>query len=105
MDIPLEIYPIDLVAVRDEYFAERRAGKRYEDFMKDRMRESGRNRIAARLDIHGRTTAVLAPGNWWIHALLPGHEDLEWRLPVNVAGPKQTIELTPQNAYTRTKTF
>ena len=32
-------------------------------------------------------------------------EQLEWRLPVTVGGAKQTIELTPQNAYTRSKTF
>jgi hypothetical protein len=103
VDIPIELYPIDVIAVRNEYFAERRAGKRYEDFLKERM--AGRSKISTRLDMQGQTTVSLSPGNWWIHALLSGNEDLEWRLPVSVGGPKQTVELTPQNAYTRSKTF
>jgi hypothetical protein len=48
---------------------------------------------------------TLAPGSWWLHATLSGDEQLEWRLPVTVGGTKQVIELTPQNAYTRSKTF
>ena len=103
LDIPLELYPIDIVAVRHEFFTEPRAGKRFEDFLKERMK--GRSPVSARLDKQGRGTVVLTPGNWWLHAKLSGDEDLEWRLPVSVTGPKQTVELTPQNAYTRSKTF
>jgi hypothetical protein len=103
LDIPIEIYPIDIVATRHEYFAERRAGKRFEDFLKDRM--NGRAPVTARLDNQGQATVVVNPGKWWIHALLSGDEDLEWRLPITVAGNKQTVELTPQNAYTRAKSF
>ena len=103
LDIPLELYPIDIVAVRHEYFAERRAGKRFEDFLKERM--NGRTPMTTRLDNQGQATIVVTPGNWWVHALLYGEEDLEWRLPVSVAGQKQTVELTPQNAYTRAKSF
>ena len=103
LDIPLELYPIDIVAVRHEFFTEPRAGKRFEDFLKERMK--GRSPVSARLDKQGRGTVVLTPGNWWLHAKLSGDEDLEWRLPVNVTGPKQTVELTPQNAYTRSRTF
>ena len=103
LDIPLELYPIDIVAVRHEFFAEPRAGKRFEDFLKERMK--GRSPVSARLDKQGRGTVVLTPGNWWLHAKLSGDEDLEWRLPVSVTGPKQTVELTPQNAYTRSRTF
>lgn len=103
LDIPIELYPIDVVAVRHEYFAERRAGKRFDDFLKERM--NGRSPINARLDMQGQTNLTVAPGEWWIHAILPGDEDLEWRLRVNVAGQKQTVELTPDNAYTRTKSF
>ena len=29
----------------------------------------------------------------------------EWRLPVNVTGRRQTVELTPENASERTKSF
>ncbi len=102
-DISVELYPVDIVAVRHEYFTERRAGKRFDDFLRERMK--GRNPVTARLDQAGQTTVMVGPGNWWLHATLPGEEDLEWRLPVNVGGPKQTIELTSQNVYTRTKSF
>jgi hypothetical protein len=103
LDIPVELSPVDIVAVRNEYFTERRAGKSFDDFKKERM--NGRAPIAARLDKQGQTTVVVTQGNWWIHAVLPGEENLEWRLPIDVVGRKQTVALTPQNAYTRTKSF
>ena len=103
LDVPVEFSPVDIVAVHHEYFTERRAGKRFDDFLTERM--NGRRRVTARLDQTGRAVVAVSPGNWWVHATLAGEEDLEWRLPVSITGPKQTIELTPQNAYTRTKTF
>lgn len=103
LDIPIEIYPVDIVAVRHEYFTERRAGKRFDDFLSERMK--GRTPVNARLDRQGQTNVVISPGAWWVHAVLSGEEDLEWRLPINVSGPKQVIELTSQNAYGRTKSF
>jgi hypothetical protein len=103
LDIAVELYPVDIVAVRHEFFTEPRAGKRFEDFLKERMK--GRSPISGRLDKQGRGTILLTPGNWWLHAKLTGDEDLEWRLPVSITGAKQTVELTPQNAYTRTKSF
>ena len=103
LDVPVSLYPVDIVAVRHEFFTEPRAGKRFEDFLKERMR--GRSPINARLDKQGQGAVLLAPGSWWLHATLSGDEQLEWRLPVKVGGTRQTIELTPQNAYTRSKTF
>ena len=103
LDIPIEIYPVDIVAVRHEYFTERRAGKRFDDFLSERMK--GRTPVTTRLDHQGQTNVVISPGSWWVHAVLSGEEDLEWRLPINVTGPKQVIELTSQNAYGRTKSF
>ncbi len=103
LNVTVEFYPVDIVAVHHEYFTERRAGKRFDDFLTERM--NGRRPITARLDQSGRALVTISPGNWWVHAALTGEEDLEWRLPVSIAGPKQTIELTPQNAYTRTKSF
>ncbi|MCM3900600.1 MAG: hypothetical protein ND866_02735 [Pyrinomonadaceae bacterium] len=103
LDVPVEFYPVDIVAVHHEYFIERRAGKRLDDFLTERM--NGRRPVTARLDQSGQALVTVAPGNWWVHAALAGEEDLEWRLPVSITGPKQTIELTPQNAYTRTKSF
>jgi hypothetical protein len=103
LDVPVEFYPVDIVAVQHEYFTERRAGKRFDDFLTERMK--GRRPVTARLDQSGRALVIVSPGNWWVHAALAGEEDLEWRLPVSIIGPQQTIELTPQNAYTRTKSF
>ena len=103
LDVPVSLYPVDIVAVRHEFFTEPQKGKRFEDFLRERMR--GRSPINARLDKQGQGAVLLAPGSWWLHATLSGDEQLEWRLPVKVGGTRQTIELTPQNAYTRSKTF
>ncbi|HEY6659943.1 MAG TPA: hypothetical protein VI031_02330 [Pyrinomonadaceae bacterium] len=103
LDVAVSLYPVDIVAVRHEFFTEPRAGKRFEDFLKERMR--GRSPVNARLDKQGHGAVMLAPGSWWLHATLSGDEQLEWRLPVTVGGARQIVELTPQNAYTRSKTF
>ena len=103
LDVAVSLYPVDIVAVRHEFFTEPRAGKRFEDFLKERMK--GRSPINAQLDKQGQGSVTLAPGSWWLHATLSGDEQLEWRLPVTVTGAKQVVELTPQNAYTRSKTF
>jgi hypothetical protein len=103
LDVPVSLYPVDIIAVRHEFFTEQRPGKRFEDFLKERMK--GRSPINARLDKQGQGAVMLAPGSWWLHVTLSGDEQLEWRLPVTVVEPKQVIELTPQNAYTRSKTF
>lgn len=103
LDAAIRLYPVDIVAVRHEFFTEQRPGKRFEDFLKERMK--GRSTISARLDKQGQGSITLASGPWWLHATLSGDEQLEWRLPVTVTGSKQVIELTPNNAYTRSKTF
>jgi hypothetical protein len=103
LDVDVSLFPVDLVAVRHEYFSEPRVGKRWEDFVKERMK--GRTPVNMRLDKQGRGSVALPPGSWWLLAKFSGDEELEWRLPVTVAGPNQVIELTSQNAYTRSKTF
>lgn len=103
LDVAVKLYPVDIVAVQHEYFAEPKPGKRYEDFFNERMR--GRSPITTRLDKQGHGAVMLSPGSWWLHATLSGDEQLEWRLPVTVGGARQTVELTPQNVYTRSKTF
>ncbi len=103
LDIKIEFYPVDIVAVRHEYFTERRPGKRFDDFLQERMR--GRTPISTRLDKEGQGAMTIPPGTWWLHAVLSGDEDLEWRLPVKVGARRQTIELTPQNAYARMRSF
>jgi hypothetical protein len=103
LDVPVSLFPVDIIAVRHEFFADPPRGKRLDDFLKERMK--GRSPVNARLDKQGHGSVSLAPGNWWLHATLSGDEQLEWRLPVTMVGTKQVIELTPQNAYTRSKTF
>ena len=103
LDVPVSLYPVDVIAVRHEFFTEPRAGKRFEDFLKERMK--GRSPVSMKLDKQGQGSVMVAPGTWWLHAMLEGEEQLEWRLPVTVIGPKQIVELTPQNAYTRSKSF
>ena len=103
LDISVELYPVDIVAARHEFFTERRAGKRFDDFLSERMKD--RAPVAARLDKQGQASVVVSPGSWWLHAQLSGEENLEWRLHLDIAGPKQTVELTLQNIYTRTRTF
>ena len=103
LDVPVSLYPVDVVAARHEFFTEPRAGKRWEDFLKERMK--GRSPVSMKLDKQGQGSVLLAPGPWWLHAMLAGDEQLEWRLSVKVIGAKQIVELTPQNAYTRSKSF
>jgi hypothetical protein len=103
LDIAVELYPFDIVSARHEYSSEPRPGKRFEDFLNERMK--GRTPVSARLDKQGQAFVAVSAGTWWLHAQLSGDENLEWRLPVNVTGPKQTVELTSQNVYTRTRSF
>ena len=103
LDVAVSLFPVDIIAVRHEFFTEPPKGKRFEDFLKERMK--GRSPVNARLDKQGNGSVSLPPGHWWLHATLSGDEQLEWRLPVTVVGSRQVIELTPQNAYTRSKTF
>jgi hypothetical protein len=103
LDIAVDFYPVDIVGVRHEYFTDRRAGKSFDDFSKERMK--GRTTVTTHLDRQGRGSVTLPRGNWWLYAKLSGDEELEWRLPVNVSGAKQTVQLSAQNAYTRSKAF
>jgi hypothetical protein len=103
LDIPVELYPVDVAAVRREYQSDLHAGMRFDDFLARRM--NGRAPIKGHLDKEGHATLTVPPGRWWIHATLAGTLNVEWRLPINVAGRKQTAELTPENAYARMKSF
>lgn len=103
LDVAVNFYQVDIVAVRHEFFTEPRAGKRFEDFLRDRIK--GRPPVSARLDKQGHGTVALAPGSWLLHVTLPGDDQIEWRLPVKVGGTKQIVELNSQNAYTRSRSF
>jgi hypothetical protein len=103
VNIPVQIYPIDVSAAQREYGFEPRPGVRFEQFLKERMQ--GRSPVRVRLDERGQTVVMLTPGRWWVHALLSGAQNVEWRLPVNVSGRQQTVELNTGNIYARTKSF
>ncbi len=104
--IPVQLYPVNMMAAQRDYDSEHRPGVRFEDFVMRRMGE--RQPLAAELDEHGETVVAVQPGKWWVHATLfetGGAEEVTWRLPVNVSGRDTTVELTPENAYTRARSF
>ena len=105
LNSPVEIYPFDLVAAQREFQATPHLARQFDDFLLRRMH--GITPVKATTDNDGRTVATLSEGNWWLRATasLSSGETIEWRLPVNVAGQKQTVELTMENAYERTKKF
>jgi hypothetical protein len=103
LNVPVQLNPIDVTAAQNEYLSERRPGKRLEEFLAERM--GNRAPVESRFDENGQVTVTVKSGPWWIHATLPGEVTIEWRLRVNVSGHKQTVDLTPDNAYTRTKSF
>jgi hypothetical protein len=102
-DTAVELYSVDVAAARREFDDERRYGQRFEDFVARRM--GARQPVSAKLNREGQAVVAVSPGRWWVHATLAGANELTWQLPVNVSGREQTVELTPSNAYTRTKSF
>jgi hypothetical protein len=101
--VPVQLYPINVAAARDEYASERRPGVRFEEFVTRLM--GNRQPLSGELDERGETVIAVPPGRWWVHATLEGAEEITWRLPVNVSGREKRIELTTENAYTRAKSF
>jgi hypothetical protein len=100
---PVQLYSIDVAAAQREFLDERRPGQRFEDFIVRRM--EARQPIRTQLDGSGQTVVYVPPGRWWVHATQAGAQEITWRLPVNVAGREQTVELNAANAYMRTKRF
>jgi hypothetical protein len=104
LNIAVEFYPGDLLGVQREFGADPHPGRRFDDFLAQRMK--GQSPVRVQLDDKGRATTRLAAGNWWVRASLQlGDESSEWRLPISVNGSEQTVELTPQNAFERSKKF
>ena len=100
---PVQLYSIDVAAAQREFLDERRPGQRFEDFIVRRM--GARQPIRTQLDGSGQSVVYVPPGRWWVHATREGAQEVTWRLPVNIAGREQTIELTAANAYMKTKKF
>jgi hypothetical protein len=104
LTIPVEFFPGDLLGLQREYSADPRPGRGFDDFLMQRTK--GKSPLRVHLDSSGRGTVALSTGNWWLRAQMQiGDETCEWRLPLTVMGKEQTIELTPQNAFERSKKF
>lgn len=101
----IEIYPIDYAAAQRDFSAVVRPGKTFDDFLAQRMK--GLVPVRTQLDENGRAVAKLSAGNWWVWATstLTNGEEIEWRLPVKVFGRGQTVELSRESAYERTRKF
>ena len=105
VDSRVEVYALDFAALQRDYFASPLAQKRFDDFLGRRLKDL--EPVRARFDGNKRANVKLAAGNWWVRATaeMPNGESLEWRLPINVSGQGQTVELTTANVYEKTKKF
>jgi len=102
---PVELYHFDLAAARREYEASPRLAKQFDDFLLRRMHDL--IPVKAEVSGDGLAVAMLSAGDWWLHAFASSDngERLEWRVPIVVADHDQAIDLSPANAYERTKDF
>ena len=105
LNAAVELYPFDLVAAQREFQASPHLARQFDDFLLRRMH--GITPVIPTSNGNARASAILNEGSWWLHATatMNNSETIEWRLPINVAGQKQTVELTMENAYERTKKF
>ena len=105
LNASVELYPFDLAAAQREFQASPHLARQFDDFLLRRMH--GITPVIPTSDGNARASAILNEGSWWLHATatMNNGETIEWRLPVNVAGQQQTVELTMENAYERTKKF
>jgi hypothetical protein len=101
--IPVQLYPINMTAARNEFDSERRPGQRFEEFATRLM--GGRQPLSAEFDEGGEAAVAVPAGRWWIHATVEGERELTWRLSVNVSGREKAVELTRENAYLHAKRF
>lgn len=103
LDVAVDLYPIDVSEAQREFLSKPHAGTTFEDFLKGRM--NGKTAVKSRLDKHGQATVSVGEGNWWVVAQLTGDNEIEWRLPISVTGRTQSVELTAENAYGRSRVF
>lgn len=101
----VEAYGVDFAAVQREYYNGPRPQRQFDEFLGRRLK--GLDPARGQFDEKGRLVLKVTLGSWWIRAIveLANGERLEWRMPINVAGPGTTVELTPSNLYERTKKF
>ena len=103
---PVNFYRFDLIAAQREFEASPKLARQFDDFLMRRM-HGVTPVVADRNAKADRALANLTEGSWWVHATAwsASGETIEWRLPVEVSGREQSVELTMENAYERTKKF
>lgn len=101
----IELYPIDFAAIREDFAVNPRPGKSIDDYLAQRLKYL--TPVSLRVNQNGRAVARLSEGNWWMRAtsVSATGEALEWRVPMVISQRAQTIELSKDNAYERTKKF
>lgn len=102
---PVELYHFDLSAARREFDDSPRLAKQFDDFLGRRMHDVVP--VKAEVTNDGVASTLLSQGNWWLRAIaqLDTGEEIEWRLPLTVSSRDQSIELSYENSYERTKKF
>jgi hypothetical protein len=101
----VSLYPIDFTAAERDYVMSAHAGKTLEDLLNQRLKHV--TPVSVSVDGNGHAVARLREGSWWMHAVsaMANGESMEWRMPLTISQRPQTIELTTENAYERTRKF
>ena len=101
----VNLYPIDFAAAERDYANRARSGKSLEDFLATRLKAV--TAVNVQIDVNGRGVARVGEGNWWMHAVSALHtgESMEWRVPLTIGQRPQTVELSIENAYEKSKKF
>jgi len=104
-EVHVRLYPIDFPATERDYLSTRRPGKSLEDFLATRLKNV--TPVNVEIDSAGRGVARVTEGNWWMLAMTAraNGESMEWRMPLTIGARPQTIELSVENAYERSKKF
>ena len=104
-DTKINLYPIDFSAAERDYVMSAHAGKSLEDLLGQRLKHV--TPVTVSVDQNGHAVARVTEGNWWMHAVSvqANGESIEWRMSLNISQHPQTIELTAENAYERTRKF
>jgi len=102
---PVEFFHFNLVAARREFEESPRLARQFDDFLIRRMHDM--TPVKADVTGDGYAIAQLWPGDWWLRAqaTLNSGEEIEWRVPVALRDRDQSLDLSFENAYERTKKF
>jgi len=105
LNSPVELYHFDLAGLRREYDESPRLARQFDDFLARRMHDVVP--VKAQVTNDGIASTLLSQGDWWLRAVaqLDTGEEIEWRLPLSVRNRDQSIDLSYENSYERTKKF